>query len=62
MFIRRIFNGIFFKKSIINSAAFGGIVGLCSGFSLLSGVELIYWFSLRLLMDHLRHNKIRKGL
>ena len=35
-------------------AAFGGIIGLCMGFSLLSGVEFIYWFTLRLFMDHCR--------
>lgn len=32
-------------------AFFGGICGLCLGFSLLSGAELIYWFTLRLFMD-----------
>ena len=32
-------------------AFFGGIVGLCMGFSLLSGAELLYWFTLRLLVD-----------
>ena len=32
-------------------AFFGGICGLCLGFSLLSGAELIYWFTLRLCMD-----------
>ena len=26
----------------------GGLCGLCLGFSLLSGVEIIYWFILRL--------------
>ncbi len=33
------------------TAAFGGIVGLCLGFSFLSGVELIYWFSIRIVFD-----------
>ncbi|TRY68216.1 hypothetical protein TCAL_16470 [Tigriopus californicus] len=32
-------------------AAFGGIVGLCMGFSLLSGAELIYFFTLRMFVD-----------
>ena len=32
-------------------AFFGGIVGLCMGFSLLSGAEFLYWFTLRLLVD-----------
>ena len=39
------------------SAAFGGIIGLCMGFSLLSGVELIYWFTLRLFIDQYRKKK-----
>ena len=30
---------------------FGGIIGLCVGFSLLSGAELIYYFTLRLFFD-----------
>ena len=30
---------------------FGGIIGLCVGFSLLSGAELIYFFTLRLFFD-----------
>ena len=30
---------------------FGGIIGLCVGFSLLSGAELIYFFTLRLFLD-----------
>ncbi len=44
-------------------AAFGGIVGLCMGFSILSGFELIYFFTIRLLVDRTREakklNKIR---
>ena len=32
-------------------AFFGGIVGLCVGFSLLSGAEFIYYFTLRFLID-----------
>jgi amiloride-sensitive sodium channel len=38
-------------------AACGGIVGLCMGFSLISGIELIYWFTLRLFIDHFRATK-----
>jgi amiloride-sensitive sodium channel len=38
-------------------AACGGIVGLCMGFSLISGVELIYWFTLRLYFDYFRSTK-----
>ena len=30
---------------------FGGLVGLCIGFSLLSVIEFCYWFSLRLWHD-----------
>ena len=41
-------------------AFFGGIVGLCVGFSLLSGAEFIYFFTLRFLMDRNKEkNKIR---
>ena len=32
-------------------AFFGGICGLCLGFSLLSGAELIYWFTIRLCIE-----------
>ena len=35
-------------------AFFGGICGLCLGFSLLSGAELVYWFTLRLFFDNFR--------
>ena len=37
---------------------FGGIVGLCVGFSLLSGAELIYFFTLRLFFDVRNENKV----
>ena len=30
---------------------FGGLVGLCIGFSLISVIEFMYWFSLRLFHD-----------
>lgn len=36
---------------------FGGIVGLCMGFSLLSGAELIYFFTIRYLVDSHRERK-----
>ncbi len=39
------------------AAAFGGIVGLCMGFSLLSGVEFLYWFSIRIFFDKLASDK-----
>jgi hypothetical protein len=26
----------------------GGLLGLCTGFSFISGVEMIYWFTVRL--------------
>ena len=42
------------NKSYGFPAACGGIIGLCMGFSLLSGVELIYFFTLRMWVDHRR--------
>ena len=36
---------------LLFSAAFGGVVGLCMGFSFLSLAELIYFFTLRWLFD-----------
>ena len=42
------------------SAACGGIIGLCVGFSLLSGVELIYFFTLRMWVDHRRAQSKKK--
>ena len=36
------------------TAAFGGLVGLCIGFSILSAVEIVYWFTLRLYLDHFK--------
>lgn len=36
---------------------FGGIIGLCVGFSLLSGAELIYFFTLRLFFDIKNENE-----
>ena len=40
---------------------FGGIVGLCVGFSLLSGAELIYFFTLRLFFDVRNENKVENN-
>ena len=40
-------------------AAFGGIIGLCMGFSLLSLVELIYWFTLRMYNDKQKLDRAR---
>jgi len=36
---------------------FGGVVGLCMGFSLLSGAEFIYFFTLRLFIDFCRQQQ-----
>ena len=44
----------FFVTFSYISAAFGGVIGLCSGFSLLSGVELLYWFTIRLFVDYMK--------
>ena len=38
---------------------FGGIVGLCMGFSLLSAAEFIYFFTVRLWVDDAR-NEVKK--
>ena len=38
---------------------FGGIVGLCMGFSLLSGAELLYFFTIRLWFDDAKLQKQR---
>ena len=46
-------------------AFFGGICGLCLGFSLLSGAELVYWFTWRLFFDMQRKEdgfKVKKTL
>ena len=39
-------------------ASLGGLLGFCTGFSLLSAVELVYWFTARILNDYLTTNKI----
>ena len=35
----------------------GGILGLCTGFSIITAVELFYWFSARIICDHCTKNK-----
>ena len=44
--------------NLLFSAQFGGGVGLCVGFSLLSGAELIYFFTIRLFFrrNRVKHN------
>ena len=39
-------------------AACGGNVGLCMGLSLLSVVELFYFFTIRILFDKSKENRI----
>ena len=46
-----------FLAHFLISAAFGGIVGLCMGFSLLSLAEFFYFFTLRLFVDCRRERK-----
>ena len=36
----------------------GGILGLCTGFSIITAVEFFYWFSARIICDH--RTKIKK--
>ena len=36
----------------------GGVLGLSTGFSLITVIELIYWFTVRILHDHCRKNKV----
>ena len=35
----------------------GGILGLCTGFSIITGVEFFYWFTARIMVDHCTRNK-----
>jgi uncharacterized membrane protein (Fun14 family) len=35
------------SRLLLLSANIGGLLGLCSGFSLLTAVEIIYWFIIR---------------
>ena len=48
---------ILIRYRYLFSAAFGGIVGLCMGFSLLSGFELIYFFTIRVLFNKILNKK-----
>ena len=47
-------------RPFLFSAACGGIIGLFMGFSLLSGAELIYFFTLRMWVDHSRAQKKKR--
>ena len=42
------------------SASFGGVIGLCMGFSLLSLAELIYFFTIRLSVDLRKEKRAKK--
>ncbi len=64
--------GFFVFANILNSmhvicwlsvfpAAVGGIIGLCIGFSILSLIEIIYWFTFRMYNDYVRKDKDRVG-
>ena len=45
-------------KIFIILASLGGLLGFCTGFSLLSAFELVYWFTVRIMNDYLDKNKI----
>ena len=45
---------------LLFSAALGGVIGLCLGFSIMSLGELIYFFTLRLGIDIHRERKALK--
>ena len=36
----------------------GGVLGLCTGFSLITAVELLYWFTVRIFNDYRNRKKI----
>ena len=38
-------------------AAFGGLVGLCTGFSFLSAAEIVYFFTMRCALPLCRRNR-----
>ena len=44
-------------NTVLLAANLGGIMGLCLGFSLLSLYECIYFFTLRMGMDHRRNRR-----
>jgi hypothetical protein len=59
-FRRRLFWKLGIKEeSHFLTASFGGIVGLCMGFSLLSGAEFIYFFTIRMWIDVWRGKKMK---
>ena len=35
----------------------GGILGVCTGFSIITAIEFFYWFSARIIIDHCTKNK-----
>ncbi len=45
------------KSVLFSAAAVGGIIGLCIGFSLLSLIEIIYWFTFRMYNDYVRKDR-----
>lgn len=52
---------LYFHRSVV-AANFGGLVGLCSGFSFLSVVEIVYFFTLRLYLQLFRKRHPREQL
>ena len=60
IFIHKEMLELYFKYYLcgaIFSAAFGGLIGLCTGFSFLSLAEIFYFFSLRCLLPICRKRK-----
>ncbi len=41
------------------SGTWGGIIGLCNGFCLLSACEIIYWYTIRLFNDYRTDKKAK---
>ena len=46
-------------NSFIIPAQFGGLVGLCVGFSMISILEFFYWFTFRLWVDERKRKKAK---
>ena len=46
---------------LLIKAAFGGLVGLCVGFSVISLLEVVYWFTVRLWIDRIRVKKKKEN-
>ena len=42
------------------SGAFGGVIGLCNGFSFMSGIQFVYFFTVRYWVDLYRSKKAKK--